>query len=61
MRKINYIYIIEYDGCISKECYSTLEKAIDHLKSQGYFHQDLGLVFHDDCNNLAKIYDLQLV
>ena len=33
---MRYIYVIEYDGQISMEGYDTEEKAIEHLKRQGY-------------------------
>lgn len=60
MRKLNYVYVIEYDGCISREAYKSLDNAVSHLRKQGY-KQEFGLKFVDDCNNIALIKDLQVV
>lgn len=55
-----YVYVIEYDGQISMEGYLIEDKAIKHLKDQGY-KQDFGWGFSDACNNIAKIKEIKVI
>lgn len=55
-----YVYVIEYDGRISMEGYSSEDKAIKHLEQQGY-RQIIGWQYADDCNNLAKIKEIKII
>lgn len=60
--KNNYIYVIIYDGAVSTEGYSTIDKAIDHLKEQGYFHKTgTGWCYVDDCGSLAIIKEIKII
>lgn len=53
------VYIIIYNGKVSSEGYSTEDKAIDHLISQGY-KQVLGWNFMSD-NSFAYIREIKVV
>ena len=55
-----YIYVIEYDGQISMEGYSTEEKAIEHLEGQGY-KRDFGWLYINNYNSIAKIKEIKIV
>lgn len=60
--KSNYIYVIIYDGAVSTEGYSTIDKAMDHLKKQGYFHKmGAGWWYEDDCGNVAIIKEIKII
>lgn len=50
------VYIIIYNGKVSSEGYSTEDKAIEHLISQGY-QQVLGWAFmtHDSYAHIREI------
>lgn len=52
------VYVISYDGCISRECYTTEEKAFKHLEEQGY-KQVMGYLFKNNKSS-AYIKDLQV-
>lgn len=56
----NNIYIIEYNGAISKEGYYNLEDAMSRLKRQGYSH-NCGWSYKDLDGNIALIYEIKLV
>lgn len=53
------IFTLEYEGNISQEGYSTIDKAIKHLKEQGY-KQEFGWLFSDACNNQCKIKEIKI-
>lgn len=53
------IYIIEYDNKVSLEGYNTEDKAIEHLKEQGY-KQVIGWRFELD-NSIALIKEIKIV
>lgn len=52
------VYIIMYNGKVSSEGYSTEDKAIDHLISQGY-QQIQGWTFMTH-NSFAYIYEIKV-
>ncbi|WP_312286789.1 hypothetical protein [Terrisporobacter sp.] len=52
------VYIIMYNGNVSSEGYSTEDKAIDHLISQGY-QQIQGWTFMTH-NSFAYIYEIKV-
>ncbi|MEG1597578.1 MAG: hypothetical protein RR359_04820 [Bacilli bacterium] len=59
----NYIYVIEYDGCVSREGYISLDGAINHLKEQGYVN-NFGWEFECHYENkisVARIKDIKIV
>ncbi|MBP3931569.1 MAG: hypothetical protein J6D47_18645 [Peptostreptococcaceae bacterium] len=60
MTEIKYIYVIEYDGRISKEGYDSLNKALNHLRKQGYNHK-CGWSYKDTEGRLALIHEIKIV
>lgn len=53
------VYIILYNGKISSEGYSSEDKAIDHLLSQGY-HQINGWCFMTQ-DTFAYIHEIKVI
>ena len=44
---MKYIWILEYNGAVSKEGYDTEDKAIEKIKSQGY-KRVIGYLFKNE-------------
>lgn len=56
----NYVWVLEYDGHISKEGYSKEEQAINRLEKQGY-KQIIGYLFVDDEGRSCRINCIKIV
>ena len=63
--KNTYVYILVYSGnfqMISKEGYSSLEKARNRLEKQGYKpYKNFPMKYHKRGCGFAKIYEIKVV